>query len=114
MIIGSFSEFGRIGSVTKQGKFKKQTTDKPFKAIMMGYVKNHTRDTYKCYNPEIKRVIMTRDVRWGDWKNTYPRETLKMFHETEKEYLVPVIEEVVNPTSEPEYMIPVNIISDEG
>ena len=46
-IIGSFSEFGRIRYVTKRDKFKKQITDKSFKAIMVGYTDNHTRDTYK-------------------------------------------------------------------
>ena len=30
-IIGYFSKFGRIGYVTKQGKFKKQIRDKNFK-----------------------------------------------------------------------------------
>ena len=43
-IIGSFSEFGRIGYVKKQDKFKKQITDKTFEAIMVGYAKIHTRD----------------------------------------------------------------------
>ena len=50
-IIGSFSDFRRIRYVTKQGKFKKQMTDKTFKAIMVGYSDNHTRDAYKLYNP---------------------------------------------------------------
>ena len=36
---------------------------------------------------------MTRDVKWADWKNTNPADTLKMFYEAEKEYLVPGIEE---------------------
>ena len=56
-------------------------TDKTFKAIMVGYANNHTRDTYKLYNPETKRVIMTRDVKWDDWKNTNLVETLNMFRE---------------------------------
>ena len=73
-IIGSFSDFGRIAYVTKQDKFKKQTTDKPFKAIVFAYVGNHTRDTYKLYNPDIKRVIMIRDVKWEGWKMTDPAE----------------------------------------
>ena len=59
-------------------------TDKTFKAIMMGYSDNHTRDMYKLYNPETKRVIMTRDVKWLDWKMTDPAETLKMFCKAEK------------------------------
>ena len=50
-IIGLFSEFGRIRYVTKREKFKKQMTDKKIKAIMVGCAKNHTRETYKLYNP---------------------------------------------------------------
>ena len=36
-IIGLFLEFGRIGYVTKQEKFKKQITGNKFKAIMVEY-----------------------------------------------------------------------------
>ena len=53
---------------------------KMYKAIMIGYADNHTRDTYTLYNTDIKRVIMTRDVNWEEWKITYPAENLKMFH----------------------------------
>ena len=91
-IIGLFSEFGCIRYVTKQEKFKKQIIDKVFKAIMVGYAENNTRDTYKLFNLETKRVIMTRDINWEDWKNTDAAEILKMFREAEREYLVPGIE----------------------
>ena len=74
-------------------------TDITFKGIMVGYAKNHMRDTYKLYNTETKRVIITRDVRCEYWKNTNPAETLKIFREAEKEYLVPGIEEDIIPTS---------------
>ena len=90
-IIGSFSEFGRIGYVAKRDKFKKQITDNTFKEIMVVYADNHTRDTYKLYNPETNRLIMTRDVKWADWKMTNTEETLKMFREEDKEDLVPGI-----------------------
>ena len=113
-IIGSFSEFGRIGYVTKQDKFNKQMTEKTFKAIMVGYADNHTGETYNFYNPETKRVIMTRDVKWADWKMIDPVETLKMFCEAHKEYLVPGIEEEITPTSELENKILVHVIPDEG
>ena len=113
-IIGSFLEFGRIGNVTKQDKFRKKMTNKTFKAIMVVYSENHTRYMYKFYNPETKRVIMTRDVKWEDWKMTDPAETLKMFRKSEKEYLVPVTEEEIITTSEPEDKITVHVIPDEG
>ena len=46
---------------------------------MVRYADNHMRDTYKLYNPDTTRVIMTRDVKWADWKITDPTENLKMF-----------------------------------
>ena len=57
---------------------------------------------------------MTRDVKWADWKNTDPAETLKMFCEVENEYLLPGIEEDVIPTSKPEDKMTVHVIPDEG
>ena len=59
---------------------------------MFGYLGNHTRDTYKLYNPDIKRVIMIRDVKWEGWKMTDPAETLNIFREAHKKDLVPGIE----------------------
>ena len=90
-IIGLFSEFGRIGYVTKQYKFKKKITDKKFNAIMVGYTDNHTRYMYKMYNPGTKRVIMTRYIKWEVWKITDTADTLKMFHKAHTYYLVPGI-----------------------
>ena len=112
-ITGSFSEFGRIIYVTKRDKFKKKMTDKCFNAIMVGYTDNNTRDTYKLYNTETKRVIMNRDVKWANWKNTDPAENLKMFCEAEKEDLVPGIEEDIF-TSNPEENMPLHLIPEEG
>ena len=66
---------------------------------MVGYVDNNTRDMYKLYNPETKRVVITRYVKWAGWKMTNTVETLKMFHKSEKEDLVPGIGENVIPTS---------------
>ena len=111
-IIGLFSEFGNIGYVTKRYKLRKKMTDKTFKAIMVGYTDNHTRDTPRLYNPDTTRVIMTGYVKWADWKITDPAETLKMFHKAHKQYVVPSIEGDIIPTSEPEYKMPVNVIPD--
>ena len=83
-IIGSFSEFGRIGYVTKREKFKKQTKDKILKTIMVRYADNHTRDTYKLYNTKTKRVITKRGFKWADWKMADPAETLKFFYKAHK------------------------------
>ena len=53
---------------------------------MIGYEDNHMRDTYKLYNPDTKRTIMTRDVKWADWKIIDPVETFKIFRKASKEY----------------------------
>ena len=81
---------------------------------MVGYTNNHKRDTNKFYNPDTKRVITTRYVRWDDWKMTHPAETLKMFRKAHKEDLVIGIEEDIIPVSETEDNMPVHVISDEG
>ena len=83
-IIGSFSEFGLIEYVTKREQIKKQMDYKTYKAIMVGYADNHTRDTYKLYNTKTKRVIMKRDVKWAEWKMIDPEETMKMFRDLNK------------------------------
>ena len=62
-IIGLFSEFGCIAYITKRDKLKKHITEKIYNTIMVGYTYNNTRDTYKLYNPDTKRVIMTRGVK---------------------------------------------------
>ena len=46
-IIGLFLEFGRMAYVNKRDKIKKQIMVKTYKAIMVGYADNHTKDTYK-------------------------------------------------------------------
>ena len=80
---------------------------------MVGYTYNHTRDTYKLYNPETNRVIMNRDIKWVKFKMTDPAETMKMFRNFNEDGLVPGIEEYKTPAPDPEYNIPVQVIPDE-
>ena len=112
-IVRLFSEFGRIAYITKRDEINKQITDKAYKAIMVGYADNHRIDRYKFHDTQTNRVITTRDVKWVEWKINDPEETLKMFQDMHKEYLVPGIEENNIPTSEPEDKMPVHIILDE-
>ena len=63
-------------------------TDKKFKSIMVRYVDNQKRDMYKLYNPDTKRFIMTRDIKWEDCKMTNPAEILEIFRNSHKDYLV--------------------------
>ena len=59
---------------------------------MLGYENNDTRYNYKLYNPDTKRVIITRDVKWSYWKMTDSLETLKIFCKAHEEDLVPGID----------------------
>ena len=79
---------------------------------MVGYTNNNTRDMYNLYNPETKRIIMTRYVKWAYRKMTNPAEALKMLQKANKQYLLPGIEKGIIPTSEPEDKMPVQVISD--
>ena len=85
---------------------------------MVGYSKNHTRDTYKLYNPETKRFIMSSYIKWAECKNKDPAETMKMFRNLNENDLVSSIEEVVQeyntPTSDPEDPLHMHVIHDEG
>ena len=81
---------------------------------MVGYTNNDTIDTYKLDNPETKRVIITRDVKWEEWEMTDPAENLKMFRDTHKKYLVPGKYENKITTSKTEDKLHVHLIPDEG
>ena len=63
--------------------------DKTYNAFMVGYTENHTRDTHKLYNPETKKVILSRDTKWEEWENTDPSETMNIFRNLNGNYLVP-------------------------
>ena len=67
-----FSYFERIPYVMKRGDIKRQMKDNTYKLVVVVYANNHTIYTYKLYNPEIKRVIMIRDIKWMECKKTDP------------------------------------------
>ena len=62
IIIGSFSGFWCIAYVIKRDNIRGQIKDNTFKVVMVSYVRNRTRDPYKLYNPETKRVVISRDI----------------------------------------------------
>ena len=69
-------QFGRIGIVNKRLKVSGKMTEKGFPAMMVGYAHNHGPGTYRLYNPKTKRIIMSKDVRWMDFK---PKQVEKDF-----------------------------------
>ena len=44
---------------------------------------------YQLYNSETKRVIMTRDVKWAEWKMIDPEKIVKILCNLHKEDFVP-------------------------
>ena len=71
-------QFGRIGVVKKKGKQAKMV-DKGYPAMMVGYALNHGAGTYRLYNPKTKRIIMSRDVKWMDFKSKRIESEFQLF-----------------------------------
>ena len=46
---------------------------------------------------------MKRDVKWEEWKMTYPSENLKLFRDQHEKYLVLYIDKYNTPTLETKY-----------
>ena len=61
-------EFGRIGIVHKNEKKAKKMDEKGYPALMVGYAMNHGPGTYRMFNPKTNRIIITKDVKWTDFK----------------------------------------------
>ena len=63
MIVVSFSESGCIAYVPKRENIKGYMNYNKYKAMMVVYAENHTRNNHKLYNPGGERVIMSRDIK---------------------------------------------------
>ena len=57
--------FGRIGYVTVRNQMKRKLCKRSYKAIMVGILKHHSRDSYYMYNIKAKRIIISRDIIWA-------------------------------------------------
>ena len=89
-------EFGRIGYVTRRDvKIKGKLMERAIKCVMVGYARNHTGDTYRMYNPGTKRIILSRDVTWGDWNRTDPRKNMDIYVTYDSTDTVPGVDEVI-------------------
>ena len=63
--VNNLRQFGEVGFVLKRGnKIKSKISDRGKKAIMVGYVRNSTGDTYRMLHLDTERVTSTRDVKW--------------------------------------------------
>jgi hypothetical protein len=72
-------EFGRIGQIALRKKIHGKWKEKSYRAIMVGYAKNHSADTYRLYNPVKRSIIENRDVTWLDWTRLNPARNLSIF-----------------------------------
>ena len=54
--------FERIGYIPKGGKLKSKLKAKGKPVMMLGYVKDHEKGTYRVYKASTKRVVLNRDV----------------------------------------------------
>ena len=52
----------------KEVNIKRYMKYKMYKAIVVKYSDKHTKDMYKVYNPDTKKFIMGRDIKWEKGK----------------------------------------------
>jgi hypothetical protein len=55
------------------------------KWTMVGYVYDHSPDTYRMYDLDTKMIKSTRDIRWPDWKRNDPASLLSLFERAKKQ-----------------------------
>ena len=55
----------------------------------------HTGDMYRMYNPGTERIILSRDVTWGNWDRTDPRKNMDIFVAYDSTDTVPGVDEVI-------------------
>jgi hypothetical protein len=45
---------------------------------MVGYAEDHNHDTYTMSDSFTKEVILSRDVKWAEWKPSDPASSLPL------------------------------------
>jgi hypothetical protein len=45
---------------------------------MVGYAEDHHHNTYPMLDSSTKEVILSRDVKWADWKRSDPAYSLQL------------------------------------
>ena len=61
----NMQQFIRNGFVTIRNRMKQKLSKRSFKVIMVGITRHHSNDNYYMYNPETKRIIISRDISWA-------------------------------------------------
>ena len=47
--------------------------------MMVGYALNHGSGTYRVYNPKTNRIVLSRNVVWGEFKSKKLEDSLDVF-----------------------------------
>jgi len=76
-------EFGRIGYVANRNKIKAKLQDRARKGLMVGYALDHKHDSYRMYMPDTRRVVISRDIQWSDWKSSKASDGLEIDEESD-------------------------------
>jgi hypothetical protein len=72
-------EWGRIGYVTKRDDIVKKFKDKFKPCVIIGYESDHAGDVYRMYNPVARKIVLSRDITWSDWRRKDPRSDLEPY-----------------------------------
>ena len=56
--------WGEAGTVTYKNKTTSNLADHEIQCIFVGYATDHTRDTYKMWNPKTNQYYITKDIIW--------------------------------------------------
>lgn len=60
-------ERGRVAYIAKRDTHPKKFSEKGKKCVFLGYTEDHATDTYRFYNTETQKIILSRDETWGEW-----------------------------------------------
>ena len=78
---------------------------KAIECIFVGYAKGHAADTYRFHNPLTRRIILSRNVQWGQWIRPDPLKSLKeedIYDEDVNFQVTPGIDEgIIQPVGDP-------------
>jgi len=62
-------EFGSVGHVTLKSKIKRKQSERAISMILVGYALDHPIGSYRFFNPETERVIISDSVKWAKFKS---------------------------------------------
>ena len=72
-------EFGRVGVMNKKRKIHGKMQERGEVVMMVGYALNHGSGTYRVYNPKTNRIVLSKDVTWGEFKPKRLEASLDVF-----------------------------------